>query len=245
MLYFSLERFIELNEEAPPSSPPPVLDEAMIEDEFGGDDDFFAGSEIQSQGLRGQDTNPSQGLLGLDGPVTPLKVELETFFKLPNLPTSNVDILAWWKTQEPVLPLLGEIARKYLCVTASSASAERLFSASGNVVTKLRSSLAPENLELIVYLHENMRKVKMTYDSELLKAPAPGQAPAQVQLDWLIVCLHCFITYQVILSHSNYHINYQVILKSKQKSKPKKKKSLCVFQNKFILKLSSIPLLYK
>jgi len=179
---FSLERFIELNEEAPPSSPPPVLDEAMIEDEFGGDDDFFAGSEIQSQGLRGQDANPSQGLLGLDGPVTPLKVELETFFKLPNLPTSNVDILAWWKTQEPVLPLLGEIARKYLCVTASSASAERLFSASGNVVTKLRSSLAPENLELIVYLHENMRKVKMTYDSELLKAPA-GQAPAQVQLD--------------------------------------------------------------
>jgi len=105
-------------------------------------------------------------------------VELETYFKLPNLPSSNVDILAWWKTQEPVLPLLGEIARKYLCVTASSASAERLFSASGNVVTKLRSSLAPENLELLVYLHENMRKVKMTYDSDLLKAP--GQAPVQL-----------------------------------------------------------------
>jgi len=45
--------------------------------------------------------------------------------------------------------------------------------------------LSPENLELIVYLHENMRKVKMTYDSDLLKAPAPGQAPDQapVQLD--------------------------------------------------------------
>jgi len=70
-----------------------------------------------------------------------------------------------------------------LCVPSSSASSERLFSASGNVVTKLRSSLSPENLELIVYLHENMRKVKMTYDSDLLKVP--GQAPAQapVQLD--------------------------------------------------------------
>jgi hypothetical protein len=81
--------------------------------------------------------------------------------------------------------LITEIARKYLCVSSSSASSERLFSASGNVVTKLRSSLSPENLELIVYLHENMRKVKMTYDSDLLKAPAPGQAPAQapVQLD--------------------------------------------------------------
>jgi hypothetical protein len=88
-----------------------------------------------------------------------------------------VDILAWWKTQEPVLPLLGEIARKYLCVTASSAAAERLFSASGNVVTKLRSSLSPENLELLVYIHENIRKVKMTYDSDLLKAPAKEPAP--------------------------------------------------------------------
>ncbi len=87
--------------------------------------------------------------------------------------------------------LITEIARKYLCVSSSSASSERLFSASGNVVTKLRSSLSPENLELIVYLHENMRKVKMTYDSDLLKAPAPGQAPAQapVQLDWSENCM--------------------------------------------------------
>ncbi len=113
---FSLERFIELNEEAPPSTPPPAaLDEAMLDDGFR-DDDFFAGSELQSQGLRGQESSPSQRLLGLDGPVTPLKVELETYFKLPNLPSSNVDILAWWKTQEAVLPLLGEIARKYLYV---------------------------------------------------------------------------------------------------------------------------------
>ncbi len=43
------------------------------------------------------------------------------------------------------------------------------------------SSLAPENLELLVYLHENMRKVKMTYDSELLKAPA--KEPAQPEAD--------------------------------------------------------------
>jgi len=32
---FSLERFIELNEEAPPSTPPPAaLDEAMLDDGF-------------------------------------------------------------------------------------------------------------------------------------------------------------------------------------------------------------------
>ncbi len=65
----------------------------MIADEFG-EEDFFAGSEIYSQQLRGQDSNTTQGLLGLDGPVTLFKVELETFLKLPNLPSSKVDVLA-------------------------------------------------------------------------------------------------------------------------------------------------------
>jgi len=46
-----------------------------------------------------------------------------------------------WKVQEPVLPLLADIARKYFCVPASSSPSERLFFASGNVCTKLRSSL--------------------------------------------------------------------------------------------------------
>jgi hypothetical protein len=68
----------------------------MIADEFG-EDDFFAGSEIQSQELRGHGSSPTQGVLGLDGPVTPLKVKLETYVKLPNLPSSKLDVLDWWK----------------------------------------------------------------------------------------------------------------------------------------------------
>jgi len=43
----------------------------MIDDEFG-KDDFFAGSELQSQEVRGQGTSLTQGLLGQDGSVTPL-----------------------------------------------------------------------------------------------------------------------------------------------------------------------------
>ncbi len=63
------------------------------------------------------------------------------------------------------------------------------FSASGNICTRLRSSLDPTNLELLVYVHENGTKVKMTYDSSLIPTP-PGQAPpAQpvdpvVNIDW-------------------------------------------------------------
>ncbi len=63
------------------------------------------------------------------------------YLKMPTLPKARMDVLAWWKVQEPVFPLLAEIARKYLCVPPSSAPSERLFSASGNICTRLRSSL--------------------------------------------------------------------------------------------------------
>ncbi len=78
-----------------------------------------------SQEVRGQ---VQQGLLGLDGQVTPRKIKLDTYFKMPALPHAKLDVLAWWKVQEPVLPLLVEISTKYLCIPASSAPSVRLFS---------------------------------------------------------------------------------------------------------------------
>ncbi len=172
-----------MNEDAPASqSPPPAeLNEARILDDD--EEDFFGGAEKMSQEIRGQGEVQHTGLLGLEGPVTPLKIELDTFFKMPTLPKAKMDVLAWWKVQEPVLPLLAEIARKYLCIPASSAPSERLFSASGNVCTKLRSSLDPTNLELIVYLHENGDKIKMTYDSTLIPNPAQAAGQPVVNID--------------------------------------------------------------
>ena len=108
------------------------MDDAMVIDD---DDDFFATAERLSQ--EEEEDQPTQGLLGLDGPVTHLKIELERFLHMPKLPNSKVVILDWWKEHQQTLPLLAAAARKYLCITAS---AERLFSASGKVIiTPLRS----------------------------------------------------------------------------------------------------------
>jgi hypothetical protein len=52
---------------------------------------------------------------------------------------------------------------------ASSAPSERLFYSSGNLVSAKRSSLNTKNVDMMMNLHENMDKVKLTsYDSKLL-----------------------------------------------------------------------------
>jgi len=39
---------------------------------------------------------------------------------------------------------------------ATSVSLEQVFSAAGNVLTKKRARLLPENLDKLVFLHQNM-----------------------------------------------------------------------------------------
>jgi hypothetical protein len=178
---FRFQAFIQQNEDEPVAGPPEQnLDDAVVvaSDE---EDDFFAAADLLSQ--QAEDVQPRQGLLGLDGPVTPLKIELENYLTLPKPPNSKVNVLLWWKDHQYQLPLLAQAARKYLCVTASSAPSERLFSASGNVVTNKRSSLDPINVDKIVYLHENMGKVNIKYDFSLLPTKDAAEDPEEVVQD--------------------------------------------------------------
>ena len=48
-----------------------------------------------------------------------------------------------------------------MCIQASSSSSERTFSASGNIVTPKRNKLDPENVNLLVYLKENLGNIKI------------------------------------------------------------------------------------
>ena len=47
------------------------------------------------------------------------------------------------------------VARKFLSVPATSAAVERVWSTAGSVITKRRARLSDENLDVIVFLHEN------------------------------------------------------------------------------------------
>lgn len=71
----------------------------------------------------------------------------------------DTDPLDWWKQNEFLYPLLAKIARSVLSVPATSALSERVFSAAGLTVTKLRSYLNPDNVDALVYLHEQECRV--------------------------------------------------------------------------------------
>ena len=59
-----------------------------------------------------------------------------------------------------VCPWLGSLTRRVLAFPATSAAPERLFSASGNTMTKKRTRLTCDNLEELVFLHETWPVVR-------------------------------------------------------------------------------------
>ena len=48
-----------------------------------------------------------------------------------------------------------KLARRYLCIPATSAPSERVFSAAGLTIAKDRASLNPETADALIFLHES------------------------------------------------------------------------------------------
>lgn len=66
------------------------------------------------------------------------------------------EALLWWKLNCSKYSILSQLARKYLCICATSASSERVFSTAGNVLTPLRAHLTPDKVEMLTFLSKNL-----------------------------------------------------------------------------------------
>ena len=91
---------------------------------------------------------------------SPIQREINLFRATPNLPRTT-DVLNFWKENCKNYPMLSKVVRKLFCIQATSTSSERTFSTGGAIVTAKRSNLDPMNVNMMVYLRENLGKVQL------------------------------------------------------------------------------------
>ncbi len=96
----------------------------------------------------------------VEDPVAKWKEEIEYFLR------ESVDVkeamktgfaLSWWSTRCRYYPNIARIAKKFLAIPASSVPSERIWSLAGNIVTKKRASINPENVDMLIFLHYNSK----------------------------------------------------------------------------------------
>ena len=51
---------------------------------------------------------------------------------------------------------MANLARRYFSIPATSVHSEEVFSVAGNVLCEKRNRLLPENVDKLVFLHENL-----------------------------------------------------------------------------------------
>lgn len=88
-------------------------------------------------------------------PETRATREMEAYLCKP-LVNGDTDPLLWWKVHAVRLPLMSRVARKYLCVCATSVPCERMFSTAGDIVCPTRSLLDPEKVNMLTFLAQNL-----------------------------------------------------------------------------------------
>ena len=76
--------------------------------------------------------------------------ELRRYLEEPVLDIDD-NVLEWWKKNHTLFPSISVTARQLMCIPATSTPSERLFSKAGNIITKKRASLDPENASLCLF----------------------------------------------------------------------------------------------
>jgi len=82
-------------------------------------------------------------------------IEMDKYFNKPPIGWHE-DPLAWWNDRKSLYPRLFILARKRLCITATSVPCERLFSKAGHVITDQRSRMKPGKASQVLFLNQNL-----------------------------------------------------------------------------------------
>ena len=67
------------------------------------------------------------------------------------------DPLAWWREHQHEYPRLAKLARRYLCIMATSVPCERAFSKAGWIVNKRRCALSDDHISTLLFVSFNQQ----------------------------------------------------------------------------------------
>ena len=84
-----------------------------------------------------------------------LSEEFDNYLKLNPLKSCD-NCLEQWSPNSLQFPNLAKLAKKYLCVPATSVPAEQVISVAGEVISNKRSSLKLENVDMLIFLNKNI-----------------------------------------------------------------------------------------
>uniref|UniRef100_A0A0K2TA40 Zinc finger BED domaincontaining protein 1like [Maylandia zebra] n=1 Tax=Lepeophtheirus salmonis TaxID=72036 RepID=A0A0K2TA40_LEPSM len=88
-------------------------------------------------------------------PTNAIESELSVYMQSSTIDTEENPLL-WWRIQKINFPRLSIMARKYLCVQATSSPSERILSTSENIVSDEKSCLNPDMVNKLAFLAKNM-----------------------------------------------------------------------------------------
>ena len=111
--------------------------------------DFFAGLQAADVAV------------DVDAADMMLEHELDLYKLAERLPFrsangKHTNPLEWWRINEYKYPNVAKLAKKYLCIPATSAPSERVFSQAGLTIANDRASLLPDHAEDLVFLHGSL-----------------------------------------------------------------------------------------
>jgi hypothetical protein len=65
------------------------------------------------------------------------------------------DPLHWWSVKQSAFPTIATLAKKYLCIPATSAASERIFSRAADIQTDARNRLSGKTVDSLIFLSVN------------------------------------------------------------------------------------------
>ena len=96
--------------------------------------------------------------------------EITLYKEEPCLPIQDAEgkfscPLKWWCTNHRKYKMMSQLAIRILCIPATSAPAERVFSVAGLTIAKDRARLAPETANELIFLHEAVPAIEKYWES--------------------------------------------------------------------------------